>query len=239
MHVSDDLFLGTAYIGGSGLPGSLDTPTRQSLGVGPLGRLYIYDIVPVALAANNICAAQAIAGPQAALINGALAANGVATLDVPRAVQVDSSSAADTTQTVLVSGTDTYGQKMSELIALNGTTNVLGAKAFKTITSVTISAAMAGNFTLGTTDVFGLPLRVSDAGYLARVGWAGALAGDAGTFVAADATPATTGTGDVRGTYVPSSAANGARRLVVGILLPALAVGPNATRVGAVGVNQA
>ena len=50
-------------------------------------------------------------------------------------------------------------------------------------------------------------------------------------------TPSTT-TGDVRGTYVPSSACDGTKRLVMGVLLPALAVGPNATRAGALGVNQ-
>ena len=44
--------------------------------------------------------------------------------------------------------------------------------------------------------------------------------------------------GDVRGTYVPSSACDGTKRLVMGVLLPALAVGPNATRAGALGVNQ-
>ena len=65
------------------------------------------------------------------------------------------------------------------------------------------------------------------------------MARDAGTFAAADTTsPATTTTNDVRGTYVPSSAPDGAKRLVMGILLPALAVGPNATRIGALGVNQ-
>ena len=34
-------------------------------------------------------------------------------------------------------------------------------------------------------------------------------------------------------------AGDGIKRLVVGILLPAIAVGPNATRVGALGVTQA
>ena len=49
---------------------------------------------------------------------------------------------------------------------------------------------------------------------------------------------ATTTTGDVRGTYVPATASDGICRTVMGILLPAIAVGPNATRVGALGVNQ-
>jgi hypothetical protein len=49
---------------------------------------------------------------------------------------------------------------------------------------------------------------------------------------------ATTTTGDVRGTYLPSSAPDGVKRLVMTIALPAIAVGPNATRIGALGVNQ-
>ena len=62
-------------------------------------------------------------------------------------------------------------------------------------------------------------------------------AGTAG--VAAATATATTSTGDVRGTFTPSSACDGIKRLVVGILLPAIAVGPNATRQGALGVTQA
>jgi len=56
--------------------------------------------------------------------------------------------------------------------------------------------------------------------------------------VVADTATATTTTGDVRGTFSPSSAPNGIRRLVLGIMLPAIAAGPNATRIGAFGVNQ-
>ena len=37
---------------------------------------------------------------------------------------------------------------------------------------------------------------------------------------------------------VPSSAADGSKRLVVAVLLTAIQVGPNATRAGALGVNQ-
>jgi hypothetical protein len=51
--------------------------------------------------------------------------------------------------------------------------------------------------------------------------------------------PATTTTGDVRGTFSPSNAPDGIKRLVIGIMLPAIAVGPQATRTGALGVTQA
>jgi hypothetical protein len=82
-------------------------------------------------------------------------------------------------------------------------------------------------------------LRITDAGYIARAGWNNTLAADAGTFAAAATLTATTTTGDVRGTYLPSSACDGIKRLVMGIALPAIAAGPNATRTGALGVTQA
>jgi hypothetical protein len=94
--------------------------------------------------------------------------------------------------------------------------------------------------TIGTSDILGLPLRAIDAGYVVKVGWNNTLAQDAGTFVIADMTnPATSTTGDVRGTYKPSTACDGIKRLVMTIAVPAIGAGPNATRVGALGVTQA
>ncbi len=82
-------------------------------------------------------------------------------------------------------------------------------------------------------------MRIIDRGYVARAGWDNTLAEDAGTMTVAATLTATTTTGDVRGTYLPSSACDGIKRLVMAIALPAIAAGPNATRVGALGVTQA
>jgi hypothetical protein len=187
-----------------------------------------------------VCAAQAVSAAGNASINGSTASNGVATLDCARAIQIASSS-TDTTQTVTLTGTEYWGQAQTQLLTLNGTTAVVSTKAFKTITKVAVSAALAGNLSVGTADVFGLPYRVTDAGYLLRTGWAAAVSDNAGTFVAADTTsPATSSTGDVRGTFAPTgSASNGTRRLVIGIGLTAVAAGPNATQTGAIGVTPA
>jgi len=87
--------------------------------------------------------------------------------------------------------------------------------------------------------VLGIPVRVPNVAYVVGVKSNNTLAQDAGTFVAADLATATTTTGDVRGTYTPATASNGIIRTVMGILLPAIATGPNATRVGALGVTQA
>ena len=113
-----------------------------------------------------------------------------------------------------------------------------GKKAFFQISGVTI-AGSATACLVGTSDVLGLPVRVFNVAYVSSVKSNSTLAQDAGTFVAADTAVATTGTGDVRGTYVPATASDGICRTVMAIALPAIAVGPNATRVGALGVTQA
>jgi hypothetical protein len=142
-----------------------------------------------------------------------------------------------------VVGFDYYGQAMTEVITSSSavSTAVNGKKAFYQITSITSAGATGTAVTAGTTDIWGLPVRVIDAGYIIKAGWNNLLLQNAGTFVAADMTlPATNATGDVRGTFVPAtSAADGVRRLVMTIAVPAIAVGPNATRAGALGVTQA
>jgi hypothetical protein len=196
--------------------------------------------VPVALSATAVCAAQAVAAAGNATINGASATGGVATFDVARNVSIVSSSASDTTQTVTVTGTDYYGRTQTSLLTINGTTTVNGLKSFKTITQVAVSALFVGNLSVGSGDTFGLPYRVTDAGYLLRTGWNNAVADNAGTFTAADTATATVSTGDVRGTFLPAStAANGSRRLVIAIGLTAIQAGPTATQTGAIGVTPA
>ena len=229
---TDDLWLGSAtgpQSQGWAGPGTVFT------GVGPLGRVYIYDVVPATLSATAVVNAQSVA----AAGNVALVSSTV-TLNAARALQVVSSASGDTSQGVYVTGTDYWGQAQTEYFLLNGVTPVLGKKAFKTVTQVYVSAATAGTVSVGTLDVFGLPYAVTDAGYLLRTGWAGAVADNAGTFVAADATTASNTTGDVRGTFAPTgSASNGSRRLVIAIGLTAIQAGPNATQTGAIGVTPA
>lgn len=241
----DDIFLGPAYAGGPDQ--ALGNPSYMPNGIGPMGRVYVFDVVPVALNLVGLATAQAVAAAGNLTLT---AGTGVTTsvdatgvtryvLDTPRCVDFLSSDAADTTQTVLVSGYDMYGQPMTQLITLNGTSRVSTTKAFKSVVSAYVSALTAGNISMGFTDRLGLPVRVPNAVYVVGVNWNSTLARDAGTFTAAVATsPATTTTGDVRGTYLLSSAADGAKRLVMTIACPALACGPNATRVGAFGVTQ-
>lgn len=237
---SDDLFLGPVVGPQAGVNGA-GNPSVPSFGVGPLGRVYIFDVVPATLSATAVCAVQASTGANNPLtINGASASGGVATLDVCRCLSMIGTNAGDTTQTVTVTGTDYYGRTQVEARTLNGTTIVNFLKAFKTVTRVTVSATLAGNISVGSRDAIGLPYRVTDVAYIVSVKWNSTLAQDAGTFTAAVTTdPNTSALGDVRGTYLPSNAANGTKRLVMAIALPALAVGPSATTVGAIGVTPA
>lgn len=243
---SDDLFLGSAV---TNMGMNLGDPSPMSQGVGPLGRIYVWDVVPLTKQTNNISAAASYAGAGTATLaagtgtTAVTTASGIAAiqLDCPRAVSVTIGTGTIADTAITITGLDAYGQSMTDVIQTGTTqsTTVNGEKAFYQITGVAVAGAVGGTVAVGTSDVLGSPVRITDAGYIARAGWAGALAEDAGTFVAAVTTTATTTSGDVRGTYVPSSAPNGTRRLVMGILLPAIAVGPNATRTGALGVTQA
>jgi hypothetical protein len=230
----------------------LDNPSPMSLGIGPLGRIYVWDIVPQAVVTNNIAATQTPSGAGSLTLTAGTSVKSVTNasgatvlqLDCPRAVQLTTASGTIvTSRTITVSGFDYYGQAMSEAIATGTTSsavaNVAGKKAFFQISGITISGSLPVAITVGTTDVLGLPVRVFNVSYIASVKSNNTLAQDAGTFVAADTATATTTTGDVRGTYDPATASNGIVRTTMGILLPAIAVGPNATRVGALGVTQA
>ena len=221
-----------------------DNSSPMDLGIGPLGRIYVWDVVPQAAITNNIAASQTAAGAGAVTLTAGTSAKSVVLnngttaiqVDVPRAIKVNCSTTA---RAFTVSGYDYYGQAMSEVItvAVAGTA-VTGLKAFYQVSSVTI-AGSATAVVVGTSDVLGIPVRVANVAYVASVKSNNTLAQDAGTFVAADTATATTTTGDVRGTYAPATASNGIVRTVMGILLPGIAVGPNATRVGALGVTQA
>ena len=225
----------------------LGDPSPMDVGVGPLGRVYVWDVVPQALAASNIAAVQTtsstIALTAGTSVNSVVLANGstVLQLDCPRAVSIVSGTGTLTNRNVTITGYDYYGQAMSEVIA-TGTvqsTTVNGKKAFYQIASASISGALGATIAIGTTDILGSPVRILDLGYIVHAGYNNTLADNAGTAVAAVTATATTATGDVRGTFVPASATDGIKRLVMTIALPAIAVGPNATRTGAFGVTQA
>lgn len=102
-----------------------------------------------AAADNNIAASQADLAGAALLINGVLAAGGVATLDVPRHVII-TSSGDDSGITFTVRGTARNGAVLSKTVAgTNGGIAEVAAN-FATVTSVTPSGPVAANVKVGT-----------------------------------------------------------------------------------------
>lgn len=236
---SDDIYLGAANTG-------ITAGNNGGTGIGPMGRSYTFDVVPAALAANNIATSQTAAGAGNLTLTAGAGVTSVARADGYSVLQVDTprnvrvtSGGNDTGLTFTVTGWDLYGQPMSEAITGASGAAAAGKKAFSQVYTVAASGATASNVTVGTGDVLGLPARLYDINHVISVKWASVLADDAATVVAGDATsPATTTTGDVRGTVDPSSATNGSRRLTVTYFLGGIASGPDATRAGALGVNQ-
>lgn len=162
---------------------------------------------PITADPNGICEAQS--GAAGALtLDGALVSGGVATLDVPRNIVVDSGGAD--TATLTVTGTDYYGNDLVEEITLNGSTAVPGKKAFKTVISVVSDATISNGAFVGTGDVLGLPVFLGDAGDVLAELEDGAAASSGTVVAGATATPTAT-TGDVRGTYDPNSATDGSK----------------------------
>lgn len=146
-------------------------------------------------------------------------------MDIARNITYVSSGAGDTTQTLTVRGFDRYGIAMTESVTLNGTTPVVGKKAFFTVNSYQASAALAGNLSLGFGVVFGIPV------ILERKRFAFAENVDdatvtTGTFVVADVSVPIATTGDIRGTYAPATAPNGAHIYELLVAVPDQ-VGPN------------
>lgn len=249
MHISDDVFLGPVSIGGSNISPSGDS-SPMTLGVGPMSRGYCFDVVPAAsnttTSQNEVCLVQNL--PNGALTmtaNGTTtlagydpAGNPLVVLDCERTVAVY--SAADlSSKTITVSGYDRYGQSVSQTITAPNTTTVQTTKTFKSIKSVVSSGAIASNVYVGIGLGIGLPYRLTDLGYVMSCMFNQTAITISSTAVkVCDTTsPATVSTTDVRG-YIVVTQTDGVKRLVVNYMLPALASGPNATRIGAVGVTQ-
>lgn len=163
--------------------------------------------VIAAAAANAIALSQAIvfATTPLAVLNGALATAGLATIPTPRNVV----AAWTGTAVLTISGTDYYGQPMTEVSASG--TSFTGKKGFSTVISASFSANVTAA-TVGTGVQIALPYRCDlNEVLLTRVD--GAV--DAATVTVADVTsPATTTTGDVRGTLSFASAPNGTHSYV-------------------------
>lgn len=96
-----------------------------------------------------IAAAQTTAGAGNLLINGTLAAGGVATLDTQRTVGLTSAGNLSAVNFTLT-GTDQQGRVISEVLAGPNASTVSSVLNYKTITSIAVSAAVGTNVTADT-----------------------------------------------------------------------------------------
>jgi hypothetical protein len=119
---------------------------------------------PLATAsANAICLSQTPAGAGAMTLNGALVVSGVAVMDNPRRVLI-TAAGNESAKTFTITGIGANGNTVSEVLAgVNNPATAQSVLDYKTVTSITISAAAAGAITVGTSDVGGSKWVVFDA----------------------------------------------------------------------------
>jgi hypothetical protein len=155
-----------------------------------------------------------------------------------RAIRVVNNSISDTGYAVVLRGYDIYGVPMTESIPVTANSTAYGKKAWKHIFSWSLTktggGTTVGTITLGTSDVYGLPLRSDFFEYISEY-YAGAFIATNGSsnplWVAADTTnPQTPTNGDSRGTIQvgaagggasTAAAPNGTNRLAVFMSVPA------------------
>jgi len=175
---------------------------------------------PIAPAATGVTTAQLLGAAGNLTIDGTRASGGVATLDAPRNFTLTVATTNQSGINFTVYGTDEYGAALVEVLAGPNNNTVQGKKAFKTITRVAASAAVATNgVSVGFGDVLGLPVHVTATAILKEL--QDGAAASAGTLVAglSPLTKSTGSTADVRGTYDPSAACDGAKVFELDVLV--------------------
>jgi hypothetical protein len=132
-----------------------------------------------------------------------------------RAVRVFSVG-ADTGATATVTGFDSYGYTIRQTMTMAGAgAAVTTTKCYKGIYSVVCAGTLSGsNVSVGFADVIGLPMYAPAAQAIWGF-WNNLIITGTGTFVAGVTSTSSASTGDVNGTYLPGSAADGTKRLQV------------------------
>ena len=136
-----------------------------------------------------------------------------------RNVTVDLSGAG--TPAVVVKGRDYLGSPMYETITGNGTTTVQGLKAFKWIDLISWAALSGETMDVGWGTKLGLPYKTVSTQGAAVSEYSDDVVNATGpTFVAglASATTATATNADVRGTVIPNTTLDGAKRIVMRLI---------------------
>lgn len=148
-----------------------------------------------------------------------------------RNITINKSSNLDA-GTYVVIGRDMYGFKMTEQITSSSSTNLVGKKAFKYISSIiNTTTPTSTSVSIGFGDIYGFPFAVpycgsnTDIRILASA-FSSAVPvalSSASVALASTAATQTSTTPDVRGTYASTTASNGTVRLQMTITLAASA----------------
>jgi len=112
--------------------------------------------VVTATDADGIALSQTPLGAGALTLNGTLISGGVLTLSIGQHVSV-TCAGSDAARTFTFTGTDNFGNALTEALAGSATSTTNGTKNFKTVTSVTVDAATAGAVTIGVLGVLETP----------------------------------------------------------------------------------
>lgn len=106
-------------------------------------------LIFVAGVANGVCLAQAPAAAGALVLNGGKVAAGIATFDAARRVAFASTGNEGAT-IFSITGTNRYGNVISETLTIPNGTIALTQLDYLTVTAVSMNAAAVGNITVGT-----------------------------------------------------------------------------------------
>jgi hypothetical protein len=204
------------------LPGSSPGQPGVPLSVDPL-----FNIVPLASGAANLAASQVVSGALFTLAAGtgvtSTTRNGITVLDLgcPRCIIATGANAANAAVDLKLTGFDEYWQPMTQLFSgPAGATTVTTKKAFRYLQAASALGNTVSGVSLGTTDTIGLPHRIDGIGFF-RANYNNiGITSSAGLTLADSTSPATSTTGDVRGTYALPSASDGTKQLVATILVP-------------------
>jgi hypothetical protein len=182
---------------------------------------YADDVVhsaPLIVDFGAVAAASATAIASAQSIATAVNVNYAFTIPAKWGRNVTVVASAAATSAVVVIGRDYLGQPMRESLTLNGTTPVVGLKAFKFISRIEYAATAAVTVNVGTGARLGLPYRTATV----LTEKLNSVAGTVGTLTAAILTdPQTATTGDPRGTYTTNATMNGTNRIEIAVLTDA------------------
>lgn len=250
-NIPDDLYLGYFEPQGLTLGSTASANPTLNQGVGPAGRVFsAFNGTPLTAQTNNIATSQHMTSGTSLTLT---AGTGVTSQSAPdgsgsTVYAYDFMRCPSLTSTSNLSGInftftgyDFLGRKQTSTIAGPNNNTVYAPKAFLSILSIVPNTTDSShNVTAGSSDIFGLSWCVKDATYALSVKWNNQFAPDTGTLTVADTTsPATASTGDPRGTYAPSSASNGSKRLCVLVHMDASQCGPQGVATNALGVTPA